>query len=160
MNMAGVVSVVCRFLVWAISVLLLVGAGCSTTKKAEEWSEDTDETKAEISGPVPIHYDFEDILIPAELSLVRKRSFVYGTPAFTGGVLVFEGRVTIDSLIDFFSGSMARYGWVLRSSFRYGRVILNFDKGERSCLISIEESALKTQVEIWVAPQVATSEAY
>ena len=160
MKIDGVVTLICRFLMWTLSVSLLVGIGCSTTQKAEQWSEETDEKKAEISGPAPIYYDFEDILIPVELSLVKKKSFVYSTRAFTAGVLVFEGRVTSDSLANFFTSSMATDGWVLKSSFRYGRVILNFDKGERSCLISIEESALKTQVEVWVAPQVAASESY
>ena len=157
MRLDGFASIVCRFFVWALSVFLLVGIGCSTTKKTENLSEDTDEKKAEIKGPAPIYYDFEDILIPAELSLVKKKSFVYATPAFTAGVLVFEGRVTGDSLVNFFSSSMAKDAWLLRSSFRYGRVILNFEKGERSSLIVIAESALTTQVEVWVAPQVAAT---
>ncbi len=150
----GFASIVCRFLVCSLAVLTLAGAGCSTDKKAETFFEETEEKEAEASGPVPIYYDFEDISIPAELSLVRKKSFVYSTPAFTAGVLVFEGRVTGDSLVNYFSSSMPKDGWVLSSSFRYGRVILIFEKGERSCLIGIEESTLNTQVEVWVAPQV------
>jgi hypothetical protein len=158
MRLDGFASIVCRFFVLVVSVFLLVGVGCSTTKKSENLSEDTDEKKAEIRGPAPIYYDFEDILIPAELSMVKKKSVVYATPAFTAGVLVFEGRVTGDSLVNFFSSSMAKDAWLLRSSFRHqDQVILNFEKGERSCLIVIEESTLKTQVKVWVAPQVAAT---
>ncbi len=160
MKINGTATLVRRFLGCTLSVFLLVGIGCSTTKKAEQWSEETDEKKAEMSGPAPIYHDFEDILIPVELSLVKKRSFVYSTRDFTAGVLVFEGRVTSDSLANFFTSSMAKDGWELKSSFRYGRVILNFEKGERSSLISIEESSLNTQVEVWVAPQVAASKSY
>ncbi len=160
MKMNGVVSIVCRLLVWTLAVFLLIGAGCSTTQKEAEWSEESDGQPTEISGPAPIYYDFDDISIPAELSLVPKKSFVYSTPAFTAGVLVFKGGVAGDSLVNFFSSSMAKDGWVPRSSFRYGRVILSFEKGERSCLISIEESTLTTQVEVWVAPQAAARSPY
>ena len=49
---------------------------------------------------------------------------------------------------------MAKDGWMLKSSFRYRRVILSFEKGERSCLVNVAEYPLKTKVEIWVAPQI------
>jgi hypothetical protein len=160
MKMDTIISIVCRFLVCTLAVFLLVGAGCSKSKKADDWSEGTDEKEAQVSGPAPIYYDFEDIQIPAELSLVKKKSFVYSTASFTAGVLVFEGRVTQDSLVNFFTTAMAKDGWELRSSFRYGRVILSFEKGERSCLIGIDESSFNTRVEVWVAPQVAASESY
>jgi hypothetical protein len=52
---------------------------------------------------------------------------------------------------------MAKDGWMLKSSFRYRRVILNFEKDLRSCLVSVAEYPLNTKVEIWVAPQVAAT---
>jgi hypothetical protein len=147
----------CRLLVWVFSVVLLVGAGCATTKDSQSISEETSEEKSEVKGPVPIYYDFADILIPAELSIDKKNSFVYSTPSFAAGVLTFEGPATGDSLVNFFSTNMARDGWMLKSSFRYRRVILNFEKGERSCLVSVAEFPLKSRVEIWVAPQVTAT---
>jgi hypothetical protein len=105
-------------------------------------------------GPVPVYYDFPDILIPTELSLDRKKSFVYTTPSLAAGVLVLEGYVDAASLVDFFNTNMPKDGWILKSSFRYRRSILNFEKEERSCLINVAEYPLRTQVEIWVAPQV------
>ena len=160
MKMDSFTSVICWFLACTLSVSLLVGAGCSTTKKSENLSEETDEKKTEISGPAPIYYDFEDVLIPAELSLDKKKSFVYTSHTFTAGVLAFDGKVTGDSLVGFFSNSMPKDGWVLKSSFRYGRVILNFEKEERSCLISIEESTFTTKVEVWVSPQLTADTSY
>ena len=96
-------------------------------------------------------------MIPAELSLNRNNSFVYSTPSFSAGVLVFEGYVQGESLVNFFATNMAKDGWILKSSFRYRRVILNFEKDRRSCLVSVAEYPLNTRVEIWVAPQVAAT---
>ena len=154
MKMEGGVASKSRVLVLMLSVLLLVGAGCAAWEKSRDTSEETGEKKSEVEAPAPVYYDFVDILIPAELSLVKKSSFVYSTPSFTAGVLVFEGYVQGESLVNFFTTNMPKDGWTLKSSFRYRRVILSFEKEERSCLVSVAEFPLKTRVEIWVAPQV------
>ena len=157
MKMDGGVARRSRLLVMLLSILLLVGAGCAAMKKSQDTPEETGDKKSEVKGPVPIYYDFVDVLIPAELSLVKKSSFVYTTPSFSAGVLVFEGYVQGESLVTFFTSNMAKDGWTLKSSFRYRRVILNFEKDERSCLVSVAEFPLKTRVEIWVAPQMSAT---
>lgn len=144
-----------RLLVCMLLILLLVGVGCATMKKSEDISGETSEKKSEVKGPTPVYYDFTDVLIPAELTLDKKSSFVYSTPSFSAGVLVFEGYVQGESLVNFFTTNMAKDGWTLKSSFRYRRVILNFEKGQRSCLVTVAEFPLNTKVEIWVAPQVS-----
>ena len=138
-----------------VLVLLLSGPGCAGTQENSALAEATDEKQYAATGPVPLYYDFADILIPAELSLDRKNSFVFSTPSFTTGVLVFEGYVKGDSLVDFFNTHMAKDGWSLKSSFRYRKTILSFEKDARSCLILVTEYPLKTKVEIWVAPQLS-----
>ena len=50
-------------------------------------------------GPVPVYYDFDDVLVPSELKIDRKASFVYATPNFASGVLVMDGYVDADSLV-------------------------------------------------------------
>ena len=157
MKMDGGVARRSRLLVLLLSILLLVGAGCAAMKKSQDTPEETGEKKGEVEAPAPIYYDFVDILIPAELSLVKKGSFVYSTPSFSAGVLTFEGYVDGESLVNFFTTNMAKDGWTLKSSFRYRRVILSFEKEERSCLVNVAEFPLKTRVEIWVAPQMSAT---
>jgi len=144
-------------LICLVSLLFLVGFGCAAFQKSEDNSGETEEKKSEVKGPAPVYYDFADVLIPAELSLNKKNSFVYSTPSFSAGVLVFEGYVQGESLVNFFTTNMPKDGWILKSSFRYRRVILNFEKDKRSCLVSVAEYPLKTGVEIWVAPQVSAT---
>jgi hypothetical protein len=146
-----------RLFVCTLLLLFLIGMGCASMKKSENISEETSEPKSEVKGPTPVYYDFADILVPAELTLDRGNSFVYSTTSFSAGVLVFAGYVQGESLVNFFTTNMANEGWILKSSFRYRRVILNFEKDQRSCLISIAEFPFNTKVEIWVAPQVRAS---
>jgi hypothetical protein len=157
MKMKGIVARRSRLLVLLLAILFLVGSGCAAWQKSQDTPEETGEKKEEVKGPAPIYYDFVDILIPAELSLVKKNSFVYSTPSFSAGVLVFEGYVQGESLVHFFTTNMAKDGWTLKSSFRYREVILNFEKEQRSCLISVAEYSLKTRVEVWVAPQMSAT---
>ena len=140
-----------------LSLFLLVGSGCAAFQKSEGTSGESEEKKSEVKGPAPVYYDFADILIPAELSLDKKNSFVYSTPSFSAGVLVFSGYVQGESLVNFFTTNMPKDGWILKSSFRYRRVILTFEKDQRSCLVSVAEYPMKTAVEVWVAPQLTAS---
>lgn len=154
MKIKGVVARRSRLFVLLLAILFLIGSGCAAFQKSQDTPEEADDKKSEVKGPAPIYYDFVDVLIPAELSLVKKNSFVYSTPSFSAGVLVFEGYVQGESLVHFFTTNMAKDGWTLKSSFRYRKVILSFEKEKRSCLVSVAEYPLKTRVEIWVAPQV------
>ena len=144
-----------RFLI-AISALLFVLSvvvGCAKRMSSSTTMEEAEPAAMEPDGtPTPLYYDFDDVLVPSELKVDRKRSFVYHTDEFTAGVLVLTGRVELNSLIGFFETNMAKDNWRLLSSFKSPRTILFFTKANRSCIINITEERFSTQVEIWVAP--------
>ncbi|MBW2331799.1 MAG: hypothetical protein JRF30_13045, partial [Deltaproteobacteria bacterium] len=103
--------------------------------------------------------DFEDVLVPSELKVDKKRSFIfYHAPDFTAGVLVLRGRVEVKSLIRFFENNMAKDNWRLASSLKSPCTIMFFNKPNRGCIINITERQLKTEVEIWVAPTMGSVE--
>jgi hypothetical protein len=142
-----------------ISVLLFVFAvvaGCAKTKSSGTALEEAEPAATEPDNtPTPLYYDFDDVLVPSELKVDKKGSFVYHTNEFTAGVLVLKGRVEINSLIRFFDNNMAKDNWRLMSSFKSPRTILFFTKANRSCIINITEQRFDTEVEIWVAPTTA-----
>lgn len=102
--------------------------------------------------PRATYYDFEDILIPSELTLDKKNSFVYGTSQSKVGILIFEGRVDPSSLAGFFQNNMQKDGWKILSSFKYREYLINFIKEDRSCVITIVEKAFTTTVEVRIGP--------
>jgi hypothetical protein len=134
----------------AVFILGGMSQGCITSKSAATGEG----AKVRDEGPVPVYYDFDDVLVPSELKIDKKASFVYATPNFASGVLVMDGYVDADSLVAFFKENMAKDGWFLRSSFRYRRTILVYQKGNRDCLITIVDELTRTHVEIWVAQNV------
>jgi hypothetical protein len=142
-------------LLWVI--LLSVGwVGCSTTVKQRQQGQPagggTGEAKAEGEGMG--RYFLDDVLVPSELSYKPDKSFVYETPNFKAGILIFsKWRLDVDSLIDFFTYHMEKDNWKLLNSFKGKESILNFSKPDKTCTIKITEKWTgTTQAEIRVGP--------
>jgi len=84
------------------------------------------------------YYFFDDVLIPKELNYKSSKSFVYETPKFKTGSLIFSTwRVDIEPLMNFFTHHMVKDNWRLVNSFRGRESILNFSKPDKSCTIKI-----------------------
>ena len=134
-----------------LMVLLLSSTwiGCSSNVK-----ETRGETAEGSSMGVGKYYFFDDILIPQELSYEKDESFVYETPQFKTGSMVFtKWRLDPNSLVDFFTYYMEKDNWKLMNSFRGAESILNFSKADKACTIKIFEKWYGTTVvEIRVGP--------
>lgn len=127
---------------------------CSTFQKDTSTSKPVEEKAQPLKakGPLAKYYDFEDILIPEEMKLDKERSFVYESPGLKAGILVFSGRVEVTSLVQFFKENMAKDNWKLLNSFKYKGYMMNFQKPDKSCMISIVDGTFSTSLEIWVGP--------
>jgi len=147
-----------RFRTFISLSLCFLLASCAPTINSREKSA-LSETNLEAEnvptrGAPDSYYDFDDILVPKEMKLVPNSSLLFETPQLKAGVIFFEGRVDPVSLFDFFTNTMPKDNWSLRSYFKYGRYILVFEKSDKDCIISINEKALKTELEMWVTPRL------
>ena len=133
---------------------LLMTTGCSYWSKKESVSRAGGSGLRAKRGTPAVYHDFGDVLIPKDLKVDRKSTFVYQTAGFAGGVLSLKGRVDLTSLVDFFDRNMVRDNWNLVSRFKSPRTIMLFHKENKWCVISISEGDFSTYVEIWVAPTV------
>ena len=143
----------------AFGMLILIGfilllSGCSATQAKN--ANDTP-LSTNVSVPdenAPRYYDFVDVLIPGELKLDDKSTFIVRVSGFATGILVLNGRVERNSLIDFFQTNMEKDNWEAISFFKSPRTssFLLYRKSNRWCVISIKEGDFTTHVEIGVAP--------
>ena len=150
------------FKLWTLALLFLFSTACATTGGTEIQSSSEPEPgapPAAATDPAPqtstAYFDFDDVLIPTEMTIVPKTSLLIETPHVKAGVVNFEGRVEPISLFNFFVVNMPKDGWQLRSYIKYGRYILVFEKKDRDCIITIEESTLTTSMEVWITPRIA-----
>jgi len=125
--------------------LFLLFAGCTKTVHTEPTGE-------EGLSPIVTIREFPDVPTPKELALDTRESFVYMTPEFATGNLVYNGNVDYESLLRFFEATMAKNGWILQASLKYTRTLLFYKKESSICLINMTMTALNIRVEIWVAP--------
>lgn len=99
-----------------------------------------------------VYNHFDDVLVPGDMKMDRSDSFVYETAGFKAGTIFYSGYVDADSVVNFFTESMPKDGWKLKSTFRYPRAILLFEKEAKSCIVVVYEKMVMTHLEIWVAP--------
>lgn len=140
------------------AVFFLIISGCAGLKSKKSGPK-SQVTTPEVKGPSPLYYDFGDVLIPNELKVNKKASFVYKTSGFSAGVLTLSGRVEVSSLFAFFESNMQKDNWMNIGSFKSPRTIMLFQKENRWCMINITEKDFKTHVEVWVAPTISEAEA-
>ena len=132
-----------------IAMIISIGGCSSLTKKDNKATAPSEKSS---SGVPALYYDFGDVLVPKELKVDKKSSFIYQTEGFSAGVLVLKGRIETSSLISFFENNMAKDNWQSISSFKSERTMLLFQKAHRWCVINITDESFNTYVEIWVAP--------
>ncbi len=145
--------------IMALFLVVLLGAvwvGCSTTVKERQEGQPVTgapgQPTAEWEGTGKYYLD--DVRVPSELNYQPNRSFVYETPRFKAGVLVFtKWRLDISSLIDFFAYNMEKDNWKLVNSFRGKESFLNFLKPDKTCTVKMVDKWYGTTVvEIRVGP--------
>jgi hypothetical protein len=141
---------------WLLVVLSVTWMGCATTVKRRQQGQAAGEsTGATTSGGEETgKYYFDDVRVPEELNYKANKSFIYETPGFKAGILVFsKWRLDVDSLIEYFKYNMEKDNWKLVNSFRGEESILNFTKPDKACVIKIVERWCGTTVlEIRVGP--------
>ena len=124
---------------------MLLLPGCAQVK--EKFSQSPSSAAKQ---PSARYFDFNDVLIPGNLTKDLKESFITNGH----GRIVLSGRVESESLAQFFITSMYTDGWTALNQYKYqGSIKLFFKKSERIATILIAENPLGTRVEIWVIPQ-------
>ena len=121
-------------------------AGCASMKRGSTSAA----ALARDKGKMPTYHDFSDVLIPPGYKVNKKATFVFQTPGFSAGVMVFKGKIKLDFLVKFFNKNMSDDNWRLVSSFKSPRTLLIYNKENRWCVINISIS--DSRVEVWLAP--------
>ena len=103
-----------------------------------------------------LYRDFSDILLPNEMKIDPKRTYIVEGSGMTTGILTIKGWVDRNSLMTFFKSAMQRDQWQEVASFKSPTPetssILVFQKVGRTAVISIDEGWIYTYAEIAVAP--------
>ncbi len=145
----GLKLLICVFLIGIVS-------SCAQMQpySSQVTNNATTNNKSVTSIAPQIIYQFPDLPTPTQLVKVDEDSTIVTTPMYQGGILVFRGRVTQDSVVNFFTKTLPQYGWHLTGEIKGKKDFLAFTKPNGSaCLIQVYNTSLgfETEVQIWIS---------
>ena len=131
-----------RSFIKLILPLIILGmfAACTTTGTTSSSSGTNGAQVAEYEEP-DSYYDFDDIMIPKEISYDEDASYKLDNAKFSASIMKFTGRVEVLELVQYFVNNMAKDNWTLISNNKASKVhVLNFEKFDKSCVIHVDDS--------------------
>jgi len=81
---------------------------------------------------------FSDIPVPVGLKNLPSQSYSFESSGVRVGVLKYQGKNSPDQVVSFYKEQMAMYNWNLVNIVEYGQRLLNFERENESCIITIE----------------------
>ncbi|PID45190.1 MAG: hypothetical protein CR981_00710 [Proteobacteria bacterium] len=102
---------------------------------------------------------FNDLEIPSEMEMDKDQSISIKTDSFMGGIIVFEGKVEINSLKDYVISSMKSHKWKQVGEASSKEIMMAFIKPNKTCMITLSEgfggTLGKTYLKMYVTVDVA-----
>ncbi|MDZ7579591.1 MAG: hypothetical protein U5R30_02910 [Deltaproteobacteria bacterium] len=140
----------CAQILFLSVMVLLTAGGCSSFSQNQKSTGSPSSAAGEKTATV--YYDFDDVIVPKEMKVINKETFVYGTIGLKAGVLALKGRVDLTSLVDFFEINMKKDNWQMVSQIKTPYILMLFHKENRWCVIALHEETYYTYTRIWLAP--------
>lgn len=81
---------------------------------------------------------FPDLPVPQGLKSLPQKSYAFQNSGSRVAVLKYQGRANIDQVINFYKEQLPLYNWRLVNIIEYGQRLLNFEKEEETCIITIQ----------------------
>ena len=134
--------------VTAVILVSLAMAGCVAS---------TSTTAANERAAAPLHaaalLKFSDVPVPMGFQLLDNESFAFQNEAARVGLLKYIGRPEIDRVVQFYLEQMPLYHWTFLNLLEYESRIINFEKPEQTCIITVGKRGDRTQVTLAIAPK-------
>ncbi|MDD4899935.1 MAG: hypothetical protein PHG68_05015 [Candidatus Omnitrophica bacterium] len=139
-----------KFLVFSFLIITFILAGCTTTVNK------TTPTSASTAGMIEPQTisKFGDIPVPSGFKLVPADSYSFENSGVRVGLLKYQGRGDSDQLINFYKEQMSMYNWRLLNVVEFGERMLNFDREQETCIITLQSKGGKNvQIVIALGPK-------
>jgi len=78
-----------------------------------------------------------DIPVPSGFKSLPAQSYYFESSGVRVGVLKFQGKADADQIVNFYKEQMAMYNWNLLNVVEYGDRLLNFDRENETCVITL-----------------------
>jgi len=124
--------------------------GCTTTGGSSSYDRGSSETR---SLDVSTMLRFNDVPSPSGFRVLERESFAFQNDVTRVALLKYVGSRPTDEVVLFFKEQMPMYKWSPINIIEYERRILNYEKENESCIVTIESSGRKTIVTVAISPK-------
>jgi len=121
--------------------------GCVTSPKGEAVLKT--EGLLEPSG----NFRFSDLPMPAGFKLLPQESYSFENSGMRVALLKYQGKASIDQVVNFYKEQMAMYNWNLLNIIEYGERLLNFERENESCIINLSPRGSSIVMSISLGPK-------
>lgn len=80
---------------------------------------------------------FGDVPVPAGFKFLAADSYAFESSGVRTGVLRYQGVANPEEVINFYREQMPMYNWRLLNVIEYGERLINFDRENETCIVSL-----------------------
>ncbi|MCM8795499.1 MAG: hypothetical protein NC928_02255 [Candidatus Omnitrophica bacterium] len=120
--------------------------GCAALKKEKELSS------TPLLEPQTM-LKFSDIPVPVGFKSLPKDSYSFESGNVRTAVLKYQGKANPDQVVVFYKEQMPMYNWNLLNVIEYGERILNFERENETCIISLSAKGNSISLTISLGPK-------
>jgi hypothetical protein len=96
---------------------------------------------------------FDDVPYPAGFKVLTDKSFILESGGVRAGVLRYIGKTDLQNAVLFYKTYMPKYNWALLNVVELGESVLNFERENESCVITLRPRGSKVEISISLAPK-------
>jgi len=96
---------------------------------------------------------FSDVPVPVGLKSLPDQSYSFESSGVRVGVLKYQGKTNPDQVVNFYKEQMAMYNWNLVNIVEYGQRLMNFERENETCIITMEPKGSTIVLTISLGPK-------
>lgn len=96
---------------------------------------------------------FSDMPVPTGCKLLANDSYSFESAGVRVGLLKYQGKATVERVVNFYKEQMPMYNWTLLNMTEYGECVMNFDRDTESCIINITPKGNTSFISISFGPK-------
>jgi len=96
---------------------------------------------------------FSDIPVPSGFKLIPQNSYSFESSGIRVGVLRYIGKASADQVVSFYREQMPMYKWSLLNVVEYGDRLMNFERENETCIVSLATKGSSINLTISLGPK-------
>ncbi len=132
------------FLILPIILMTLGFSGCVTVQR---------ETMEIQSLEPSAMLRFSDVPVPYGFKILPEKSFILESGGVRAGILKYTGRANVEDVVHFYKTQMAIYNWALLNVLEYGERMLNFERENEGCVVTVKSKGKRVVICVSLAPK-------